>query len=149
MRKRRSMAAIQGTPNSDINVTPLVDVVLVLLIIFMVVIPQMEAGAAVDLPAAGHPDAEAQDLKPTTLSVTRDGRFFFEKEPLAREALEERLTRFHQEKPEARLVLKADKLTDYEHVRTLFRTCQQIGFPGVSLQVIDKANQQQQRASAP
>jgi biopolymer transport protein TolR len=131
------------------NVTPLVDVVLVLLIIFMVVIPQMEAGAAVDLPAARNPDAENAELKPTTLSVTRDGRFFFEKEQLAKDALRERLERFHQEKPEARLVLKADKLTEYEHVRTLFRTCQEIGFPGVSLQVIDKANQQQQRAEAP
>ena len=50
MHKRRSMAAAQGTPNSDINVTPLVDVVLVLLIIFMVVTPLMEKDILVRVP---------------------------------------------------------------------------------------------------
>jgi biopolymer transport protein ExbD len=50
MRKRRSMAATQGSPNSDINVTPLVDVVLVLLIIFMVVTPLLEKDIDVRVP---------------------------------------------------------------------------------------------------
>ena len=50
MRKRRSMAAVQGAPNSDINVTPLVDVVLVLLIIFMVVTPLLEKDIDVRVP---------------------------------------------------------------------------------------------------
>ena len=55
----------------DINVTPLVDVVLVLLIIFMVIIPQMQAGANVDPPGARNPD-KTNDVKnpPITLSVT-------------------------------------------------------------------------------
>ncbi|MCI0672993.1 MAG: biopolymer transporter ExbD, partial [Myxococcaceae bacterium] len=77
----------------------------------------------------------------TTLSVTRDGQLFFEKEPLDRDSLVGRLKAFHEEKPDVRLVLKADRKAAYEDVRSLFKTCQQIGFPGVSLQVIDKANQ--------
>ena len=129
---------------ADINVTPLVDVVLVLLIIFMVVTPQMEAGATVELPSASNPDKEAQGtLEPTTLSITKAGQLYFDKEPLDRSALEERLKTLHQEKPELRLMLKADKAVDYEKVRSLFKTCQQIGFPGVSLQVLDRANQHQ------
>jgi biopolymer transport protein TolR len=128
---------------ADINVTPLVDVVLVLLIIFMVVTPQMEAGAAVDLPAARNPDTEAPgSLEPTTLSITKDGKLYFDKEQLEAPQMEERLKALHREKPELRLVLKADKAVEYEQVRSLFKTCQQIGFPGVALQVIDRANQQ-------
>ncbi|MBX5481697.1 MAG: biopolymer transporter ExbD [Myxococcaceae bacterium] len=132
-----------GGPRAEINVTPLVDVVLVLLIIFMVVAPQMEAGVTVELPAASHPDAEAQGaLEPTTLSIAKDGTIFFDKEPLARDALVAKLKALHEEKPDTRLTLKADKAVAYEKVRSLFKACQQLGFPGASLQVIDKANQQ-------
>jgi len=129
---------------ADINVTPLVDVVLVLLIIFMVVTPQMEAGAAVDLPPAANPDTETPGaLEPTTLSISRDGKLYFDKDVVDAPEMEKRLKALHEEKPQLRLVLKADKAVEYEQVRTLFKTCQQIGFPGVALQVIDRANPQQ------
>jgi biopolymer transport protein ExbD/biopolymer transport protein TolR len=62
MRKRRSMAAVQGAPNSDINVTPLVDVVLVLLIIFMVVTPLLEKDIDVRVPETE--DVETPDEVP-------------------------------------------------------------------------------------
>jgi biopolymer transport protein ExbD len=62
MRQRRSMAAKQGTPNSDINVTPLVDVVLVLLIIFMVVTPLLEKDIDVRVPETE--DVETPDEVP-------------------------------------------------------------------------------------
>jgi biopolymer transport protein TolR len=134
----------------EINVTPLVDVVLVLLIIFMVVTPQMESGANLELPIMSNPDKadmEKQNTEPTILSLTKDGSIYFNKLPVAAADLERQLTDFHEQKPEDRIVLKADREAAYGKVRALFKTCQQIGFPGVSLQVIDKANQQRSGAS--
>ena len=120
---------------ADINVTPLVDVVLVLLIIFMVVTPQLEAGATVELPKANNPDEKSEALEPTTLSLTAAGDVYFDKQQLSLESLEARLRKLKQEKPHQKLVLKADRNAPYGKVRSLFRTCQQLDFPGVSLQV--------------
>ena len=125
----------------EINVTPLVDGVLVLLIIFMVIAPQMEAGVAVDLPSILNPDLGKNEVEPTTLTLTPDGTLFLEKELLTSDDVLTRLNRLHEEQPNARLVLKADKRLEYGKVRTLFKTCQDIGFAGVALQVLDRANQ--------
>jgi biopolymer transport protein TolR len=135
---RRSRS--RGGAKPEINITPLVDVVLVLLIIFMVVAPQMEAGAAVTLPSIANPDQGNGALEPTTVTLTKDGRVFFEKEELAEPALLEKLKAVHAAKPEARVVLKADVGLEYGKVRAMFKRCQELGFPGASLQVIDKAN---------
>jgi biopolymer transport protein TolR len=133
-KKRRSGVA------PDINVTPLVDVVLVLLIIFMVVTPQMEAGVSVTLPSIRNPDEGNGSLEPTTVTLTKDGRFYFEKEQRTIDALITELKALHAAKPDNRVVLKADKELEYGKVRELFKACQDMGFPGVSLQVIDVAN---------
>ncbi|MEW6435058.1 MAG: biopolymer transporter ExbD [Myxococcota bacterium] len=130
----------RGAAKPEINITPLVDVVLVLLIIFMVVTPQMEAGATVQLPSIANPDRGNGALEPTTVTLSKDGRFFFEKEELPKDALLEKLRALHGAKPDARVVIKADVALPYGRVRDLFRACQDIGFPGASLQVIDKAN---------
>ncbi len=136
---RRFGAAI--TP--EINVTPLVDVVLVLLIIFMVVAPQVESGASVELPAMSNPDKAQgeQDAKPAILSLARDGAIYFDKRPVPAGGLEALLRGLHAKEPEKRLVLKADRDAGYGKVRALFKLCQSLGFPGVSLQVIDRNNQ--------
>ena len=132
----------RGSPaKPEINITPLVDVVLVLLIIFMVVAPQMEAGAAVTLPSISNPDQGNGALEPTTVTMTKDGQLFFEKDPLAEDALVQKLQAIHAAKPQSRVVLKADVALDYGKVRAMFKRCQEIGFPGASLQVIDRANQ--------
>ena len=125
----------------DINVTPLVDVVLVLLIIFMVVAPQMESGANLELPVMAHPD-EAMQQEPTILSLTRDGALFFDKLPVGDAELDSKLTSFHAAHPDAKLVVKADRGVSYGKVRALFKRCQGLGFPGAALQVIDRSNQQ-------
>jgi biopolymer transport protein ExbD len=124
----------------DINVTPLVDVVLVLLIIFMVIVPQMEAGASVKLPGVEHPDptTDAQH-SPLTVSLTKGGRLYLEKQPVERDRLIDLLKQAHAAAPSRRVVLKADKDVQYGHVRELFREAQQIGFPGISLQTGDKS----------
>ncbi|MEW5741975.1 MAG: biopolymer transporter ExbD [Myxococcota bacterium] len=132
----------RGGAKPEINITPLVDVVLVLLIIFMVVTPQMEAGVTVQLPSISNPDQGNGALEPTTVTLSKDGRLYFEKEELSREQLVEKLQALHAVKPETRIVIKADVQLAYGKVRDLFQVCQRIGFAGASLQVIDKANKQ-------
>ena len=127
----------------EMNVTPLVDIVLVLLIIFMVVAPQIESGASLELPAMSNPDKNQleQEAHPTILSIAKDGAVYFDKAPVEIAELEPRLKAFRTAKPESRLVLKADREAEYGKVRALFKLCQTLGFPGISLQVIDRANQ--------
>ncbi|WNG32676.1 biopolymer transporter ExbD [Archangium minus] len=127
-----------GGLTPEMNVTPLVDVVLVLLIIFMVVTPQLEAGAAVELPAVVNPDkGEDNSLTPTTVSLTAQGALFLDRKEVPREQLVERLKAIHEKDPESRVVLKADRAVRYAEVRGVFKTLQDIGFPGISLQVVD------------
>src|SRR6266571_8650235 len=74
---------------SDINITPLVDVVLVLLIIFMVITPMLQRGKSVDLPKARHAVAGKEGPDPLFISVVKDGNVFIEqdKTPAAKEEL--------------------------------------------------------------
>ena len=134
-----------GRATPTMNVTPLVDVVLVLLIIFMVVIPMMEKSAAVELPQVRNADAEAKSkTDPFTLSLTLTGALYFENEPLDRDGFARRLRAANLRDPTRRLVLRADRAARYGDVRKLFKDCQQIGFPGVSLRV-----NEQKRGVAP
>ncbi len=139
------MAADQLPPRRrglkpEINITPLVDVVLVLLIIFMVVAPQMEAGASVKLPSISNPDKGSELFEPVTVTLAKDGRFYLEKEELSIELLVSQLKQLHDLKPQTRVVLKADIELEYGQVRAMFKRCQELGFLGASLQVIDRAN---------
>ncbi len=124
-------------PEPEINITPLVDVVLVLLIIFMVVTPQLEHGERVDLPAVVQPDKNAKGkLDPITVTVTGSGKVFLEKELMSDlEGLKARLEQIHESEPERRIVLKGDSALPYKTMRDTFATCQSIGFSGVSLSV--------------
>ncbi|MFP2927641.1 ExbD/TolR family protein [Pyxidicoccus sp. 3LG] len=125
----------------EMNVTPLVDVVLVLLIIFMVVTPQLESGAAVELPSATNPDKENKELKPTTVSLASNGSFFLDRKELKRDALMAELKALRAKDPDSPVVLKADRGVRYSEVRGLFKALQDLGFPGINLQVVDKQKQ--------
>jgi biopolymer transport protein ExbD len=132
----RSLARSSNRPQPVMNVTPLVDVVLVLLIIFMVVIPMMEKSVSVELPNIFHVDAEAKGkTDPFTLSLTKDGGMYFEQDKLEEDAFKEKLTAALQNEPNRRLVLRADRGAHYGEVRKLFKACQEIGLPGISLRV--------------
>jgi biopolymer transport protein TolR len=120
----------------EINVTPLVDVVLVLLIIFMVVIPQLEAGAAIDPPAARNPDPKTDvENAAITVNVTRHGEVMLERQPIARQALVPQLKKLRVRQPDRPLRIKGDRQARYHQVREVFRDCQAVGFPGVALEV--------------
>ncbi|WP_434041265.1 MULTISPECIES: ExbD/TolR family protein [Sorangium] len=124
-------------PEPDINVTPLVDVVLVLLIIFMVIAPQMEHGERVELPAVFQPDPKSRSkLDPIHVTITGAGTVYLEKDAVADlRSLGERLRAIRAAAPERRVVIKGDASVSYGRVREAFALCQEVGFAGISLQV--------------
>ncbi len=120
----------------DINVTPLVDVVLVLLIIFMVVAPHMDQDVPVDLPGIFNPDPEVQTaMDPVKLSVAKAGEYYVNDERLDLEGAIAVLASEHAAEPLRRLVLRADARLTYGDVREILARSQQVGFPGMSLMV--------------
>jgi biopolymer transport protein TolR len=98
----------RGGMKSDINVTPLVDVVLVLLIIFMVVTPMMQRGQAVQLPQAAH-SSQGEKNDPLVLSVTVDQKLYVENDLYPDvERFKGRLEQELRSQPSRRVLLKAD-----------------------------------------
>jgi biopolymer transport protein TolR len=138
-RKPRNKNPVQP----DINVTPLVDVVLVLLIIFMVIAPELEHGERVELPAITTPDPKSKPkLDPVTVTISAAGNYFLEKEPIKDvETLAERLKAEHQAEPERRIVLKGDSSLPYQKLRSTLATLQSAGLPGVALSVTRKGGE--------
>src|SRR5690606_15997341 len=119
----------------EMNVTPLVDVVLVLLIIFMVVVPQLEAGAAITPPQAQNPDAVDATQEAAVVMVTGQGALLLERTPIAAADLQPTLTDLHKRDPHRGLRIKADRAVRYREVRDVYRTAQLAGFPAAGLEV--------------
>jgi biopolymer transport protein ExbD/biopolymer transport protein TolR len=117
---------------SDINVTPLVDVVLVLLIIFMVITPLLQRGKAVQLPRA-RLVSELKQGDPILLSVTRDKKIFIDKNEVKKESLAEALTAEMAAMPGSPIVLKGDRDLDYKTVREVILEVTKTHVMGVSL----------------
>lgn len=127
-------------PTPDINITPLVDIVLVLLIIFMVVTPQLEAGESVDPPHLQNVDPSSKTkIDVLMLTYTKSGRYFVEKEQLPdAAAFEARLKQEFARSPNRRVMLKGDHATPYGKMREVFGVVQRAGFRGVALVVAQK-----------
>jgi biopolymer transport protein TolR len=103
---------------ADINVTPLVDVVLVLLIIFMVVTPMIASGVAVDLPRTAHHARKPDDGKDIIVSITREGRIFVGTRPLLEVAqLSAAISAEQRKFPDKSVFLKGDARARYGAVR--------------------------------
>lgn len=98
---------------ADINVTPLVDVMLVLLIIFMVTAPMLHQGVAVALPKTATTNLPATMDDPVLLSITKDGLYYINETPVARGLLRDRLERFLRGRKERFVLLKADRSLSY------------------------------------
>lgn len=122
----------------EINVTPLVDVVLVLLIIFMVVAPAINEGETVDLPKIFQADPKPKDMNPIDLTIALNGRVLLDKAPITKAELRQRLEGLHRENPERELLLKTDYKLPYREVRALLADLQGIGFRGLSLKVVER-----------
>jgi biopolymer transport protein ExbD len=114
---------------ATINVVPLVDVMLVLLIIFMVTTPLMSHQVEVELPEATieEPDDEAPPVPPITLAVTDDGSLYWNDEPITRELLESRLSVEAQKTPQPTLQVRGDRTTKYRVVDEVVNIAQRQG----------------------
>jgi biopolymer transport protein ExbD/biopolymer transport protein TolR len=117
---------------SDINITPLVDVVLVLLIIFMVITPMLQRGKSVDLPKIKHVHA-GEGPEPAFISVTHDGNVYIEqdKTPATREQVIEAMKVAAAEGK--RVMVKVDADADYGKVRPVLEMASKAKLKGVSL----------------
>jgi biopolymer transport protein TolR len=94
---------------ADINVTPLVDVMLVLLIIFMVTAPMLHQGVSVSLPKTETTNLPSSVEDPIILSITSDGRYYINETPVARALLRDRLNAFLRTRRDRTVFLKADR----------------------------------------
>jgi len=125
---------------SDINVTPLVDVCLVLLIIFMVVTPLLQRGKEVRLPEAVRTDQENKQADPLVLSVTADGKTWIESKSYDAAALMDLLRLELSANPGRKVLLKGDERLTFGQVREVMDLARHAGARGIALAVQELKN---------
>ena len=139
----RTRGRSRRAPMAEINVTPLVDVMLVLLIIFMVTAPLLVAGVPVDLPES-RAGALDQQAKPVQIALDRDGGLFIDDQPVADAQLPQRLSAIASEPapPEGRRIyLRADKALDYGRVMRVMGELNRAGLNRVALVSVGEEQQ--------
>ena len=129
---RRSGARSRNKPMSEINVTPFVDVMLVLLIVFMVTAPLLTVGVPVDLPktqAASLNDSH----EPLVVTVNKDGGIFLQDSEIPAEKLVPRLVAITGENADVRIFVRGDKEIAYGNVMEVMGRLSSAGFKKVTL----------------
>ena len=122
--RRRAMA--------EINVTPFVDVMLVLLIVFMVTAPLLTVGVPVDLPKT-KAQTLGQDNEPLSVTVKRDGKIYLQNQPIEEDALEPKLTAIAANGYDQRIFVRGDKAVDYGRVMEVMGLLSAAGFTHIGL----------------
>jgi biopolymer transport protein TolR len=117
---------------SEINVTPMVDVMLVLLIIFMITSPMLIAGIEVDLPKTDSAAVSGQ-FKPLVISVDKHGRLFLFETKINPKDLVTKLNEITKEKTDARIFVKGDKNVSYGTIVEVMARIHNAGFTKVAL----------------
>jgi biopolymer transport protein TolR len=119
-------------PMSEINVTPMVDVMLVLLVIFMVAAPLLTVGVPVDLPQSKAP-AITEQKEPLVITVNAQGKLFLQNTELGDDELVPRLQAITKNNPEADIYVRGDRAIDYGRVMEVMGMVSAAGFSKVSL----------------
>jgi biopolymer transport protein TolR len=118
--------------SSEINVTPLVDVMLVLLIIFMVCSPMLVAGVQVDLPKTKAAALAGQD-EPIAISIDKSGSIYIQESKVKIQDLAAKLEAVLKEKKETRIFVRGDRKIDYGKVMEVFGAIKVAGYKNVAL----------------
>jgi len=118
---------------SDINVTPLVDVCLVLLIIFMVVTPMLQKGVPINLPVTEEPEKTPDTDKQLQISVKADNTVYIGPNVVRKEQVKTLLEEIQQRTPDREIAVKGDKLVKYGEVLDVLKACRDVGFNDVGL----------------
>jgi biopolymer transport protein TolR len=119
-------------PMAEINVTPFVDVMLVLLIVFMVTAPLLTVGVPVDLPKT-KAQALSQDREPLTVTLRRDGHIYLQNSPIAEDDLVPKLTAIAANGYDQRIFVRGDKSVDYGRVMEVMALISAAGFTHIGL----------------
>jgi biopolymer transport protein ExbD len=120
-----------GGPMAEINVTPLVDVMLVLLIIFMITAPLLTHKVEIRLPEANLDDRPEEPGVPITLAIQDNGQIYWNDDPVNMVALESQLAVEAQKKPQPRVDIRADDTTKYRIIADVVRTAKNVGIAKV------------------
>jgi biopolymer transport protein TolR len=129
---------------TEINVTPLVDVMLVLLIIFMITAPMLVSGVKVDLPDAETKALNA-DTEPLTLTMDALGKLYIMETEISIDELPEKLKAITKEKYDTRIFVRGDKVIAYGDVVSLIGKINKAGFTQVALVTTIKNNDKQSK----
>jgi biopolymer transport protein TolR len=129
-----SLSKLSHAPlSSDINVTPLVDVVLVLLIIFMVVTPMLQKGVPVNLPVTEDPEKTPDTDKQLQISVKADGSVYLGPNVIRKDQVEPQLKEIFERTPDREIAVKGDRTVKYGDVLDVLKACREVGFNDVGL----------------
>jgi len=120
-------------PVAEINITPLVDVMLVLLVIFMVTAPLLEQGIALELPKVNAKTLPQGDKKTISLQVSKDGKIFLDRREIDKKNLTTELQVLFPKKSNHELLVRADSSLPYGYVAAVIGTAKQVGIHRIGL----------------
>jgi biopolymer transport protein ExbD len=127
------LGGAKGGVKSDINVTPLVDVMLVLLIIMMLVAPMLQQGVAVKLPTATNTVDKPETQEQTVLAISKDGSFYLNAKPVTEGDMSTKLNEILENKKEKIVLIKADEEANYSAVMAAMDQLRNSGIEDIGL----------------
>lgn len=131
-RSRKGRGRARSQPMAEINVTPFVDVMLVLLIVFMVAAPLLTVGVPIDLPkTAANPMNE--DREPLSVTVAADGRIYLQDTETAQDEIVPRLLAISENGYDQRIFLRGDRSVDYGRIMEVMTLLNTAGFTRIGL----------------
>jgi biopolymer transport protein ExbD len=143
----------EGAFVADINVTPMVDVMLVLLIIFMVITPMLQSGVSVTLPTSKHPDRDDAIVKETSvvIAIPEEGQFYINKDRVNPADIPQRVSNMLKTKPlvEQVVYIKSGKLVKYGTVVGVVESVRDAGFDRIGLVAEQEKQEGAEGAPAP
>jgi biopolymer transport protein TolR len=132
-KKRQKFSSRNFVPMSEINVTPFVDIMLVLLIIFMVAAPLLSVGIEVDLPNTKAKPLETAKERPLTLTLDGDSNLFINEVKIEKGELRAKLLAIKKERESDEIYLRASKNIEYQKIATILALVSNIGYSQISL----------------
>ena len=131
--RRQKFTSRNFVPMSEINVTPFVDIMLVLLIIFMVAAPLLSVGVEVDLPNTQAKPLAIEKEKPLTLTMDEESNIFINEVQIKKEDIRTKLLAIRKERKSDEIYLRASKNIEYQKVASVLALVSNIGYSQISL----------------
>ena len=130
---RQKLTSRNFVPMSEINVTPFVDIMLVLLIIFMVAAPLLSVGIEVDLPNTSAKPLSTEKERPLTLTMDEESNIFINEVKIMKEDIRAKLLEIKKERKSDEIYLRASKKIEYQKVASILALVSNIGYSQISL----------------